>query len=74
MTAHFLAITPESYDSSVVHGVYDTLESAQQDIDRRVLLPEWFSSFVEIQEWDGRVQALGHWEWWRTSGWEERAW
>jgi len=74
MTTHCLAITEGGYDSSTVHGIYASLAEAQTDINRRMLLPDWWASTVEVQEWSGgtrgkeRWEPLGKWPEWTCLG------
>jgi len=67
---HFLVITEESYDCSIVHGIYDTFEAASDDTDRRTaadLIADTSMEYIsnaQIQEWTGDTSGRT----WERSG------
>jgi hypothetical protein len=54
--SHFLVITDESYDCSMVHGIYDTFDAARDDIERRTSADRYFAT-AQIQEWTGSTSG-----------------
>ena len=54
---HFLAITEEPYDVSMVHGIYETFEAARDDIDERTREGGHGIASAQIQEWIGRASC-----------------
>ena len=56
MTAHFLAITEESYDASMVHGIYETFDATRDDIEQRTSEDRCLAT-AQIQEWSGSTSG-----------------